>query len=178
MGEQACPSKEYREKRKQFLIQCNCINLPQNVSELAQTLPRYPKDISVIVVKMNGKENNFKHVTVRRQTVADAIQWLIQNNPHYKDVIVNQDSLNLLPEHGIPHELLSVDSEDIDENYLTSCDLRPQNEDDIVYEGTQMSSFLPIPEGHQQEIQALRAHLVQPPSHIMPWPTVENKPIN
>ena len=84
----------------------------------------------------------------------------------------------MLPEHGIPHELLSVDTEDVDENYLTSRDLRPQNEDDIVYnQGTQMSSFLPIPECHQQEIQALRAHLVQPPSH-MSWPTVENKPIN
>jgi hypothetical protein len=126
----------------------HCINLPQNVSELAQTLPRYPKDISVIVVKMKGKDNNFKDVTVRRQAVADALQWLIQNNPHYKCVVVNQDSLNLLPENGIPQELLSVDTENIDENYLTTHDLGPQNEDDIVYnEGTQMSSFLPIPEG-------------------------------
>ncbi|CAB3979153.1 Hypothetical predicted protein [Paramuricea clavata] len=32
------------------------------MSELAQTLPRYPTDISVIVVKMKGKDNNFKDV--------------------------------------------------------------------------------------------------------------------
>ena len=29
----------------------HCINLPQDVSDLASSLPHYPKDISVIVVK-------------------------------------------------------------------------------------------------------------------------------
>ena len=42
----------------------HCINLPQKVAELAHSLPRYPKDLSVIVVKMKGKDNNFKDVTV------------------------------------------------------------------------------------------------------------------
>ena len=42
----------------------HCINLSQNVAELAHSLPRYPKDLSVIVVKMKGKDNNFKDVTV------------------------------------------------------------------------------------------------------------------
>ena len=63
----------------------HCINLPQNVGELAHSLPRYPKDLSVIVVKMKGKDNSFKDVTVRRQNVADALHWLINNNPYYKD---------------------------------------------------------------------------------------------
>jgi len=43
----------------------HCINLPQNVNELAFSLPRYPKDISVIIVKMKGKDNTFKDVNVR-----------------------------------------------------------------------------------------------------------------
>ena len=51
----------------------HCINLPQNIEELASSLPRYPKDISVIVVKMKGKDNNFKDVSVRRQNVSDAL---------------------------------------------------------------------------------------------------------
>ena len=33
------------------------INLPQNVSELAHSLPRYPKGLSIIVVKAKGKGN-------------------------------------------------------------------------------------------------------------------------
>ena len=64
----------------------HCINLPQHVEELALSLQRCPKELSVIVVKMEGKDNNFKDVSVRRQKVADALLWLINNNPHYKDV--------------------------------------------------------------------------------------------
>ena len=30
----------------------HCINMPQNVTELAHSLPRYPKDIPFVIVKM------------------------------------------------------------------------------------------------------------------------------
>jgi hypothetical protein len=40
----------------------HCINLPQNVTELATSLPRYPKDLAVIIVKVKGKDNTFKDV--------------------------------------------------------------------------------------------------------------------
>ena len=92
----------------------HCINLPQNVGELAHSLPRYPKDLSVIVVKMKGKDNSFKDVTVRRQNVADALDWLINNNPYYKDIIINNDSLNSLPLHGVPQDLLSIETENLE----------------------------------------------------------------
>ncbi|CAH3106109.1 unnamed protein product [Porites lobata] len=81
------------------------INLPQNIAELAHSLPRYPKDLSVIP------------------------------------------------------------------------DLGPQNEDDIVYnEGTEMSSFLPIPDCQAQEIDAVQQQLCH--QATMPWPTVDNEPMN
>ena len=48
------------------------INLPQDVKELAYSLPRYPKDLSVIIVKIKGKDNTFKDINVRRQKVSDA----------------------------------------------------------------------------------------------------------
>ena len=38
----------------------HCVNLPQNVDELAKSLPRYPKDLFVIVVKMKGKKTHLK----------------------------------------------------------------------------------------------------------------------
>ncbi len=34
----------------------HCINLPQDVKELASVLPRFPKDLSVIMVKVKGIE--------------------------------------------------------------------------------------------------------------------------
>ena len=47
----------------------HCINLPQDVKELAKSLPRYPKDIPFILIKMTGKDNSCKEVTVRRHKV-------------------------------------------------------------------------------------------------------------
>lgn len=58
------------------------INLPQDVNELAHSLPRYPKNLSIIVVKVKGKGNSTKDLTVRRKVVSDAIHWLTTNNPH------------------------------------------------------------------------------------------------
>lgn len=156
----------------------HCINLPQNVAELANSLPRYPKDLSVIVVKMKGKDNSFKDVTVRRKNVANALQWLIDNNPRYKNIIVNGDSLNCLPENGVPPDLLSVETESTDDSDTCNPDLGLQNEDEIVYNGnTEMSSFLPIPDCQQKEIEAVREQLSRKATHIA-WPTVDNEPIN
>ena len=50
----------------------HCINLPQNVTELAKYLPRYPKNLAVIIVKLKGRDNTFKDVNVRKQKVHNA----------------------------------------------------------------------------------------------------------
>ena len=69
----------------------HCINLPQNVKELATSLPRYPKDMTLIIVK--GKENTLKDVTVRKQKLHDALVWLIRNNPHYSALTIKEPLL-------------------------------------------------------------------------------------
>jgi len=156
----------------------HCINLPQHVEELACSLPRYPKDLSVIVVRMKGKDNSFKDLSVRKNNVADALQWLINNNPNYKDVRVNQQSLDSLPENGIPQDFILVETENDDNDSF--ADLYPQNDEDVVYnKESDMSSFLPIPQCQQQEIQAVQQQLSSNNNtqHI-PWPTVDNEPIN
>ena len=100
----------------------HCINLPQNVTEVANFLPRYPKDLSVIVVKRKGKDNSFKDVTVRRQNVADALDWLINNNKYYKDVTINRKSLDSLPFHGVPQDLLSLETENLENSEAREVD--------------------------------------------------------
>ena len=87
----------------------HCINLPQNIQQLADHLPHYPKDVCVIIVRMKGKSNTFKYIIVRRQKVQDALNWLIAHNPHYRAIKINQHSLNSLPENGIPSEIQQVD---------------------------------------------------------------------
>ena len=103
---------------------------------------------------------------------------LINNNPYYKDIMINNDSLNSLPLHGVPQDLLSIETENLENSEASEPDLGPQNEEDIVYnESTEMSSFLPIPECQQQEVQAIQQQLCHQPTH-MPWPTVDNEPLN
>ena len=123
----------------------HCINLAQNVTELATSLPRYPKDLAVIIVNIRGRDNTFKHVTVRKQNVHNALIWLINNNPHYSELTMNEDALNLLPENGVPSELMTVETDDdivSDDN--CSADVGPTDNpsEDVVYnDSTEMSSF-------------------------------------
>ena len=77
----------------------HCINLPQNVEELASALPRVPKELPLIILKVKGKEDTFRDVTVRREKVYKALLWLIDNNPQFQDVQINMISLNSLPEN-------------------------------------------------------------------------------
>ncbi len=155
----------------------HCINLPQNVTELATSLPRYPKDVAVIIVKV--KDNTFKDVTVRKQKVHSALVWLINNNPHYSEIIINEDALNSLPENGVAPDLMTVETDnDMVSDDNCSADVGPPTDnpsEDIVYnDSTEMSSFLPV--GEQQQIDAVRNQLSE--NEPMQWPSVENEPLN
>lgn len=48
------------------------MNLPQNVSELMQSLPRYPEDLLLIKLK---EGNSVKNLSVGRQVVSDALAY-------------------------------------------------------------------------------------------------------
>ncbi len=67
--------------------------------------------MAVIIVKVKGTDNTFKHVTVRKQKVHNALVWLI-NNPHYSELTINEDALNSLPENGVPPDLMTVETDD------------------------------------------------------------------
>ena len=153
-----------------------------NVTELATSFPRYPKDLAVIIVKVKGTDNTFKDVTVRKQKVHDALVWLINNNPQYSEVLVNEVALNILSEFGVPSELMTIetDDDDIVSDDDCSTDVGPPTanpSEDIVYNNsTEIDSFLPVGEQQQQEIEAIRNQLSE--NKPMQWPSVENEPWN
>ena len=158
----------------------HCINLPQNVNDLASNLPRYPKDLAIIVVKVKGKDNTFKDISVRRHKVHDALVWLVRNNPHYKDVIINHHALNCLPVDGVPSAIVTVEShKDIVSDELES-DLEPStsiDEEDKVYDhSSDMSSFMPVNQQQQQELSAIKDQLQ--PRQSMNWPKIDKQPLN
>ena len=155
------------------------VNLPQDVRELASLLPRYPKDISIIIIRAKGKGGSFKNLSVRRQVVSNALNWLIQNNPHYADVHVNLCALNSLPENDVPQEILSIETDEcsIMDNLKCSPDRGPrESEDDIVYDCyTDSSSLLPTNSNQQQEVDFIHRQVLQGQAD---WPTLENNPLN
>ena len=71
----------------------HCINFPQNVSELADVLPRCPKDLALILVNVKGHSGNTKSLFVGRSVVLRALQWLVASNPVYIiDIKINYKS--------------------------------------------------------------------------------------
>ena len=65
----------------------------------------------VIVVKVKGKNNTFKDVTVRKEKVHNALLWLIHNNSYYADIEINAEALNSLPENGVVPDLMTIETE-------------------------------------------------------------------
>ncbi len=111
----------------------------------------------------------------------NALVCLINNNLHYSELRINKEALNLLPENGVPPNLVTVESDDdIISHDDCSADTGPPTDnpsEDIVYNNsTEMSSFLPVGEQQQQEIEAVRNQLSE--SEPMPWPSNDNEPLS
>ena len=128
----------------------HCINLPQDLNELASVLPRCPKDLSIIVVRVKGRDNTFKDVNVRRQKVHNALLWLLQNNSHYKDMTIDHHALDCLSINGVPTDIMTIESDnDIVLDEVASPDFGPSvsDENDQVYnKSSETSRFMPTNE--------------------------------
>ena len=118
----------------------------------------------MIIVKVKGRDNTFRDVTVRKHKVLNALVWLVNNNPHYKDIAVNENALQSLPENGVPPDLLSVETEDdivLEDDAPVAAGPPTDNpsEDVVCNNSTEMSSFLSV-------------------SEPMAWSSIENEPLN
>ena len=70
----------------------------QDVSGICTELPRLPTDITMIKVVRTGVtadgENVQNFFTVNCSRILNALKWLKQHNPLYKDIIINESNLN------------------------------------------------------------------------------------
>ena len=154
----------------------HCINLPQKVSELAHSLPRYPKEIPFILVTMKGKDNTYKDVVVRRDRVENALNWLIQHNPQYQDIQINTDSLEALPFSIVPLDLQTIETNTAPDNLEGENDDNNKDEEQVFDKHTETSSFLPQSENQQLEHDAIQNKLTF--ENKLDWPSMENEPLN
>ena len=116
----------YRLPHGQYGYSGHVINLPQDVGSFANTLPRLPSELDVIVVIKEGATESHHDFLVRRSVVLRALQWLLANNIYYRNVHIDSDALALLPEDGNLTGLCSMTLESSDDDQLvTSTGCRP-----------------------------------------------------
>ncbi|KAL5716090.1 hypothetical protein ACHQM5_017825 [Ranunculus cassubicifolius] len=101
----------YRVKGQQYKYSGNVINFAQDVNMIAPTLPYKPADLSAILIVKRGGYNASKEFVVRREYVCQALVWLQKNHIYYQDVSIIHDTIDELPENGIPTDLPHVDEE-------------------------------------------------------------------
>ena len=91
----------------QSALKGNCISFPQDVVNIATTLPLELDDLCdclkiLFVEHQIPKRSQLSNIlTVRKKKVVEALHWLKQNNPLYRNVQINQSTINKLPDDDI-----------------------------------------------------------------------------
>ena len=105
------------------------MNLPTR--EIAQKLPLASMylagHIKISLSKsLAGDERVISRYKVRREKVKEALNWLKQNNPHYFDVLIDNDALSTLPLNHVPMSILHLlnDSNDFTDSFPIGQELR------------------------------------------------------
>ena len=84
----------------------HAVTVGQDVGEwIVKELPRPPCDIPIVLLKSPHQTVPF---TASRWKIRQCIEFLIRNNPVYKDCVLNMANLNLYPEDNGPVEGLNI----------------------------------------------------------------------
>ena len=154
----------------------HCINFPQDIQEFADTLPRYPKELPIIVMTVKGKDNTSKDLIVRRQKVCMALHWLVEHIPVYKNIKIDLNCLSSLPIEGIPRDLKKVHCA-VDSEHEIDPDRGPLDTDEIPFNSeTEISSTLLNPVVLKPQKQLIKDELLQ--QHKATWPSRETNPLS
>ena len=95
---------------RQLCYKDHIVNLPQDITEVAERLPRLPQDLDVIIIRRQD-DNLDRHVDYlcRRQVVHDALVYKIANDPNYADLErPDEQALLSLPLHGSVADMIPV----------------------------------------------------------------------
>jgi len=98
----------YRLRGGQHGYRGNVINFPQDIQEFTKQLPRQPSSLDVLVVRRQtaNEPTAFRDFIVRREKVARALLWLKKHNGYYKDITIDNEILQTLPENGSVFNIL------------------------------------------------------------------------
>ena len=105
----------YRLPHGQYGYKGHIINLPQDVTAFATSLPRYRSELDIVLVRREGAANSHRDFRVRKSVVLRALLWLKEHNKYYRTIDINPAALNELPDDG---DLTGLDEVELE----TTCD--------------------------------------------------------
>ena len=165
----------YRLPHGQYGYSGHVINLPQDVVSFAISLPRLPSELDVLVVRKEGDQSH-RDFRVRTAVVERALNWLLQNNTHYRanQIHFNQDALAQLPEDGNLSCLTSVPPDP------TSTEQQAQPSKEDPYAAHLSQSFVPNAVRPMTEQETVRQSIQdrQTTSTTLMWLSIGGTPIN
>ena len=165
----------YRLPHGQYGYKGHVINLPQDITSFATSLPRNPKDLDVLIVRKNGSENTHRDFRVRRSVVLRALLWLKHHNKYYRDVMINKDELSQLPVDGDLSNLTFVENS-------SNLEEGDQNQEETDGSCDGLGSFVPIVVQKKSEKDTVKSFVHQrqmsKTSDVVPWPSRGDTPIN
>ena len=124
---------------------------------------------------MKRKDNACQDVVVGRGKVQQALNWLIQNNPYYKTVMLDLDSLNSPLLNGVPDDLQTVETNESDfQNNVTNSNASDADEDQVINDDTNTSSFLRHNDNSKLEKDAILSEIG---TAKINWPSVKDAPL-
>ena len=83
-------------KGGQLVYGGHVVNVAQDITTFAVTLPRLAADVPIIILRREGQEpGQHKDLHVRRVRVQRALIWLIANNPYHRDIVLDDTALSL-----------------------------------------------------------------------------------
>ncbi|KAK3907212.1 hypothetical protein KUF71_002902 [Frankliniella fusca] len=143
----------FKIKGHQFAYKGNAISFSQDIQEIATQLPHKVKDLNSVICIKKGR--------VRR-----ALEWLKKNNPLYKDIVISEENLQMLPENGYVSDDVPCVSIPSEEDNVNVTDIGQEEEDGE--ENVQQSGVPHKISPHQDE--AIK--------NCLKWPSMSEEPIN
>ena len=175
----------YRLPQGQYGYTGHVVNLPQNVASFAQSLPRLPSDLDIIIVRREGAHQTHRDFRVRRQVVHRALQWLVTHNQYYCSVGITIDTtaLEQLPQDGNVSHLVSS-TNDCSTPATTTETVPPTGDGSELDDDHLSHSFVPVSAPSMTEQEAVQQSVDQcqsssSSSHTpLMWPSIGGAPLN
>ena len=167
----------YRIKGGQYGYSGHVINFQQNIQQLATSLPNSIKSICSLIVIRRENADGYTDFIVNRKRIEIALKWLIENNEYYKNIQLNNQILNELPENGsiIPYMNSSCiveesNQKEIENNDIGLDQINQQNlNSSVVYTDLPNMPYTNVKENIIKTLSDL---------NVINWPSLCNTPID